>query len=732
MNEVNLKKIIRVCLYVVPFVPLIFIEGFFFPFIITKTLLFRLVIQIGLTAYIFLLIKDFNTYKPQWSWGMILVALSVCVAILSAVFGFDTYRSFFSTFERMEGVMLYIYLFIYVVLLQTTFTTKKEWKNLLYTHVGVSFLVSVYGIVQKFALLPVFEAGTNRVASTIGNAAFLAGYLILALGITVYLYQKESTKKYQYALLITAILHIATIMLTATRGAILGLLIGSVVYAVLQGVQRKGKMRMFAIGAVVLMVCGSTLFYVYRDTLARSSIEVIRRVATISPAEGTVKTRLLIWQWAWEGIQDDFVLGVGHENFPTVYNKYYTPESEEDWFDRTHNVYLDQIVHTGIIGFVVYVAIWLYLFAMVYRKRKDDPVAFYVFAPMFIAYGIHNAFVFDTINTLLLFFLFIVFVSTTHHQTESKKVVIPEYLRWGIYAVLGVLNMFVFVQCIAKPYSLNRNIYVGHHYIVADTEKARKAFSKTSNSRFALPESASQMHQASPILLGWEGIDGGTKAKYLGQERQLLNAAIAIDPRDVRNRLFYGEYILSNYKDAGDLLEAEEALLQARAHSPKRSELSYLLFNVYLNRGQISEAKAVMEELITSLPWFGEPKIFLANTIRTEEPDRAEQLFQEGVHQFVRVNPGTQNAIIEYILSTRDTYDEALSLFVELHPSKVEQVEFYKLLIDIARQHIDVGEYTKAQEALDLVQMQSPAEITEDVQIQSIIFSLQEKINQSE
>lgn len=188
MTEIKIEKVIKTLLYLVPSLTLLFISGFFYPFILTRTLYFILLIQLALSLYIFLLALNFKKYKPHFNLATLLFLSFLAINFLAAIFGLDFYNSFWSSFERMEGVISLIYLSFYLFLLTNIFKDKKDWLLNIRVILAVSCLVSLYGIVQRYNIFNVFEAGTTRVGSTIGNSAFLAGFLLLAIGSGLYYY----------------------------------------------------------------------------------------------------------------------------------------------------------------------------------------------------------------------------------------------------------------------------------------------------------------------------------------------------------------------------------------------------------------------------------------------------------------------------------------------------------------------------------------------------------------
>ncbi|MFH0956041.1 MAG: O-antigen ligase family protein, partial [Candidatus Falkowbacteria bacterium] len=444
MLELKLEKYTKILLYAVPFLALIFIEGFYFPFIITKTVFFRLLLQFGLSLYLLLLALNFKKYQPRFNLALILVVIFFFVQLAAAIFGLDFYKSFWSDFERMEGVISLIYLAVYLFLLQVFLRSRKDWLFYVRLILISSVLVSLYGLAQKFNILPVFEAGIGRVTSTIGNAAFLAGYLLVALGLGIYYYFNEARKNYKYLTLAATALNLIVLLLTSTRGAILGLVVGVLAFLFLNVIFLPGKARKSSVIILLFVVLIFGGFYFFRSNFAGSKIEFINRMATISTADGSVNNRLAVWKMALSDFKFHPVLGVGMENFDIIYNKYYRPDISENWFDRTHNVYLDQLMAGGVLGLAAYLAILGYLFYLLFKNRREDYYKFAVLFSLLIAYAIHNFFVFDTLNTSFLYFFLIGLIGFSRGSlTSNLEVKLPPNNKAfnRIFIILLILNI---------------------------------------------------------------------------------------------------------------------------------------------------------------------------------------------------------------------------------------------------------------------------------------------------
>ena len=706
MFELKLEKYTRILLYAVPFLALIFIEGFYFPFIITRTVFFRLIIQFGLSLYLLLLALNFKKYKPRFNLAFILVGVFFLVELTAAIFGLDFYKSFWSDFERMEGVISLIYLAVYLFLLQVFLREKADWLFYVRLILISSALVSLYGLAQKFNILPVFEAGIGRATSTIGNAAFLAGYLLVAIGLGVYYYFNEARQNYKYLTLAATGLNLIVLLLTLTRGAILGVSLGLLVFLLLNVIFLSGKVRKNSaiILLAVILVFGT--FYFFRSNFSNTKIEFINRMATISTADGSVNNRLVVWRMAVNDFKYHPWLGIGMENFEVVYNKYYTPDISENWFDRTHNVYLDQLMAGGVIGLSAYLSILFYLFFKLFKARREDYWRFSVFTGLLTAYAIHNFFVFDTLNTSFLYIFIIGLVSyrTSDVQEDVGRPQPNNQAFNYAFVILIILNILVFYKLIYLPVKINRAMYIGYYYAVADTFRSYKNFKTALSYKFGSVEGAVQLNKMNDVVEAQTDLSAATKAKYLALNREKLEFASANFPLDIKTKMYLGQLILNNYEDIKELDEAESLLLESKKLSPGRIEPYYLLYNIYSKKGEKEKARAVLEELVRKLPWYGGAKIMLMGDLFKEDPARAEELFKQGMKQFGFLDFGGLKKIIAYLLEGK-RYAEAAPYYKNLIEAEPKRFDYR---LDLAQVYYLSGDIDGAVGQINIIQSNSP------------------------
>src|SRR3989344_8023640 len=85
--------------------------------------------------------------------------------------------------------------------------------------------------------------------------------------------------------------------------------------------------------------------------------------------------------------------GCGADNFQRVFEKYYdnrllqSEYGNEAWFDRAHNVFIDQLVDNGFVGLLAYFAVYLVtILALIYTALNAAVKRDRIFAAVLVVY----------------------------------------------------------------------------------------------------------------------------------------------------------------------------------------------------------------------------------------------------------------------------------------------------------------------------------------------------------
>jgi len=347
-------------------IPLLMDKHFLFPFVTVKTYFFYILVDILFCSYLLLLTKK-KLYPLKSKLSYFLFGL-IALRFLLDILGINFTRSFWGNYERMLGLYTWLHILIYLWMILSIYNVREKYLKLFEVSVFVSLLVSIYGLCQKFGLYfwIVLETGDERVYSTLGNAAFLAGYLLINIFLALYLFGKKKNLSWRIFYGLVIIINLFILFSTATRGALVGLfaaIMAMFLFALI--FYRNKKVKVISGLLLLLIILGSISIFMLKDTWLIKNNLALRRISQISLEERTTKSRLLLWKMSWQASQDRFLFGYGDNNLIIPLDRYHNFELTEDWFDSSHNQFFDELLAHGMVGLIAYLLFLFFIFKQV-------------------------------------------------------------------------------------------------------------------------------------------------------------------------------------------------------------------------------------------------------------------------------------------------------------------------------------------------------------------------------
>jgi O-antigen ligase/tetratricopeptide (TPR) repeat protein len=556
-------------LFIIPFLPLYVANDLFFPFITGKAFAFRILVEIAACGYVVLALAE-PKYRPRFSWTFVLYSAFVAWMFIADAFAVNPHKAFWSNFERSEGWVTLIHVFLFFVVTSAVLSVDKLWRSWWLTFISASALLSAYCLLQLSGAIVIHQGGV-RVDGTFGNAAYLAAYLLFALAVT--LWQGIASRGWlRYLLYALGAIQVILIFFTATRGAILGLVGAAAVGTLLWAFEAGGRTRKTAIGVFIAIVVLAGGFYMLRGTAFVKSDPTLDRISSIGPADLSVRTTL--WKMALEGVATRPITGWGQEGYNYIFNTYYEPSlyAQEPWFDRAHNVFIDWLVAGGIPALLLFLAVLASALIALYRGGATREERILLVAAL-VAYGIQGIVVFDNLFT----YVPLAAILATAHAISSrpyKKIeALPAIseasaqMALPIAVVVAIAIIWVVnVPNIAAASELVRAISLTSNDISPNITYFQKALGEHTYADQEIREQlmmfasnvASQQQGASPAL-----------SQLLSFSISEMGKEVALQPKDARLRL---EYALG-YRVAGDYQDALAQIETAHELSPKKQTI---------------------------------------------------------------------------------------------------------------------------------------------------------------
>ena len=266
---------------------------------------------------------------------------------LASAVGIHPLDSFIGGSYRHQGVLFFFTLFLVSETLRLIGNSQRK---LLYSIVGIGVVVE-----SIFVLLEKGLHWTDRPLGTFGEPNAVAGFLAIGL---YWVATRKNVSRWVHVLALCIIA--AAIAATGSRTGIAASLIIFIGLGIqsLQDHYHRALQGGFILGALVFLCIGSV---------------VMVRVITMSRAPSMYENRGLYWTVGFEEFMKRPVFGYGAESEEVLYDRAFAAKNirlVDFMIDRSHNVFVDVALWSGIVGLVVFMR-WLLLIVFDCLARRD-------------------------------------------------------------------------------------------------------------------------------------------------------------------------------------------------------------------------------------------------------------------------------------------------------------------------------------------------------------------------
>ena len=446
-----------------------------FPFITSKQLSFNVLMEILFVIWLVFIMR-YPAYRPKKSyitWGLAAYFLAILASCAVSV---NFTLSFWGNAERMLGLFHLIHFLIFYLILITVFRSWKEWRLLFQVSLVVAVIVSFIGL-----------NGAN-VYSTIGNTAYVSGYLIFNLFFGLLLFLRSEHKGWRWIYAPAALIMLDEFWSCHTSGAIIGLFLSILLLFFLLGITHRNKtLRRSALIVLILAVLGvAALFAQYQHHWFQNSF-----LRNLTPEKATFQTRLISWKSAWDDFPSHPIFGTGFGNYAIIFDKHFDPKffnyaTTDTYFDRAHDNLIDIASTTGLVGLLTYLSIFAAVIYYLVKKFKANGgqagssdegsrsnLEIIVIFALLTAYFIQNLAVFDSLVTyvglmiILGFIYWLVQSAPEKTGAENYRLTLSARLEWPVLIVL-LIGAYIFTSYYnLRPWRMFQGVIVGYSDIAA-------------------------------------------------------------------------------------------------------------------------------------------------------------------------------------------------------------------------------------------------------------------------
>lgn len=351
------RKISILEILLIILISLVVFSGSIEPLVQNRNLIY--IAMLGVMLLMFLMkkekIKVGNTLQIQWF----------------LVFSFIIYNLIYSIDrERLYTIILQYIVFTFMIIM---IFKKNFYGNLqkiflfICTVLGIIVIITVFNntfVVENFSFLysdytlKSIEGRTssNAYSGLLGEVAYSA--FVMNIGIALIISKCFSGEKLSKFNFIQLLIFIIGVMLSYKRSLLLIPVFATIFLFLVSDINKKLKkgltFLLIAIGIVIVVI------NIFPETL-----DTIGRLGNESSENSGLNGREQLWGYAFDMFKKNPVLGLGFYSYTT-----YCYSQGFQWDYLTHNIYIQLLGETGVIGFVIFVTFFISLFLKTLKLIK--------------------------------------------------------------------------------------------------------------------------------------------------------------------------------------------------------------------------------------------------------------------------------------------------------------------------------------------------------------------------
>ena len=274
---------------------------------------------------------------------LLLMAWLLVAIIISIEFTqYPVYRAAYYVVELIKAFI--ICAFIYLIV--SEFNEIRQLQNVL---IGCFAFLGVWGIQQNFL-------GNERLeglgGSSWGDSNGVAAVFVMYLPLALVKFHTSKTRKELWASACIVVIIVSVIILSQSRGGLLGLITSVAAFGFYSRTLRK-------IALVSLLVALTASPFLSESYVGR--MQTMTAASDTNNLESSARSRLILWQAGLMVFSENALFGTGFMTFPEAKMKYeykfdYLDDDFREWVFRTeykkvaHNTYVQLLSDCGLFG----------------------------------------------------------------------------------------------------------------------------------------------------------------------------------------------------------------------------------------------------------------------------------------------------------------------------------------------------------------------------------------------
>ena len=401
--------------------------------------------------------------RPPRSWVLLAFAAYVAIAMVSANWGVSFTKSIWSDYARMMGVWDLFHWFMIVAVAASVVGSPREWRSFINCSLIVGLILSLMALLQAYLpfILGLEALTVCRTPAVLMHPSTLAAILVvttlLAVGSLVQSFirsespsvgafndcsaltqgmvqsseEKRNLVAWRVFWSVVVALGMWALLLTGTRGALLGLVGGAITMPVALLIWgNRDALRPIVLAAGIIISAVLFLFLLDLSMGLHIASQCKQgsadKLISTTLEEQSVAERLISVKAGMKAFMDRPFLGWGPENYGAAFERFVDPvffRRNDGIFDRAHNKMVGELATKGALGAIAYLVLWGAMVWTILRRRRPprEEILAYTVLGALAGYFIQNLFYFDTPATMLQLTLLIAWVASQEGAREDQE-----------------------------------------------------------------------------------------------------------------------------------------------------------------------------------------------------------------------------------------------------------------------------------------------------------------------
>lgn len=418
MNKIN-KKILYLTTVLIFFViPIISTLNLYFINIIHKKVYIlshpEFILYMSMVILFYIYIYDIKTNKKVDKFDL-LVFVNICIGFIVCLCAINKTTSIYGNIYRHDGYLTFV---TYNLLFITwkRLGQDKDKKRIINIIIILALVNSIYALFQTYTDLPFIVRYKEKKYSfgfcTYNN--FFGTLIATALSIVTSKFFMD--KKFSIIQLLLILLFLLGLLNCQSTGPILAYFI-FVIFIVIFLLKKRLislKKLLITVGLIIFVV----ISYITYKNIYNNGICELCNIKHNTINNGGSK-RIEIWKNTLQIVKDHPIIGIGYDNLIYAYPNFknittYTPVIEV--IDNAHNVYLNTLVSSGILGFIPVMFLYILTFITGLKQKNKETIM------LFSAFVTYSMQAFTNINVIQVAPIYFVIIGILLSTRKFKSI----------------------------------------------------------------------------------------------------------------------------------------------------------------------------------------------------------------------------------------------------------------------------------------------------------------------